>query len=80
MIEGIDELGEQIFNLPTRVGYPRNIGGLRDVVSSPIYATAVGLLLYGAEKHEVEQKFRIRDQNVFNRILSRMRKWYSDIS
>ncbi len=80
LIEGIDELGEQIFNLPTRVGYPRKIGGLRDVVSSPIYATAVGLLLYGAEKHEVEQKFRIRDQNVFNRILSRMRKWYSDIS
>ena len=80
MIEGIDELGEQIFNLPTRVGYPRKIGGLRDVVSSPIYATAVGLLLYGAEKTEVEQKFRIRDQNVFNRILSRMRKWYSDIS
>ncbi len=80
LIEGIDELGEQIFNLPTRVGYPRKIGGLRDVVSSPIYATAVGLLLYGAEKTEVEQKFRIRDQNVFNRILSRMRKWYSDIS
>jgi cell division protein FtsA len=80
LVQGIEELGEQIFNLPTRIGYPRNIGGLRDVVNSPVYATAVGLLLYGAEKHGVEQKLRIRDSNVFNRILSRMRKWYSDIS
>lgn len=79
-IQGIVELGEQIFNLPVRVGYPRNIGGLRDVVNSPVFATAVGLLLYGAEKQVVEHKFRIRDANVFNRILSRMRKWYSDIS
>ncbi len=80
LIQGIEDLGEQIFNLPTRIGYPRNIGGLRDVVNSPIFATAVGLLLYGAEKHGVEQKLRIRDSNVFNRILSRMRKWYADIS
>ncbi len=80
LIQGIEELGEQIFNLPTRIGYPRGIGGLRDVVNSPIFATAVGLLLYGAEKQGVAQKLRIRDTNVFNRILSRMRKWYSDIS
>jgi cell division protein FtsA len=30
---------------------PRNIGGLIDVVNSPIYATGVGLVLYGAEHH-----------------------------
>jgi len=80
LIQGIEELGEQIFNMPTRIGYPRDIGGLRDVVNSPIYATAVGLLLYGAEKQGAAQKLRIRDTNVFNRILSRMRKWYADIS
>ncbi len=79
-IEGLQELGEQIFNLPTRIGYPRNVGGLKDVVNSPKFATAVGLLMYGAEKEGVEHKFRIRDGNVFNRILSRMRKWFSDIS
>lgn len=80
LIEGIQELGEQIFNLPTRIAYPSNIGGLRDVVNSPIYATAVGLLLYGAHKEGAEQRFRIRsDSNAFNRILSRMRKWFVDI-
>jgi len=80
LIEGIQELGEQIFNLPTRVGYPMRIGGLKDVVNSPMYATAVGLLLYGAEKEGVEKSFRIRsEEKVFNRILGRMRKWFVDV-
>jgi len=79
LIEGIQELGEQIFNLPTRIGYPDKIGGLKDVVNSPMYATAVGLLMFGAEKEGVEQRFRIRDENVFNRILGRMRKWFVDV-
>ncbi|THB67505.1 MAG: cell division protein FtsA [Desulfovibrio sp.] len=80
LIQGLQELGEQIFNLPTRVAYPRGMGGLKDVVNSPIYATAVGLLMYGAEKEHMEDRFRIRDENVFNRILSSMRKWVSDIA
>jgi cell division protein FtsA len=80
LIEGVQDLAEQIFNMPTRVGYPTGVGGLTDVVNSPMYATAVGLLQYGAKKEGTEDRFRIRDKNVFNRILGRMRKWFSDIS
>ncbi len=81
LLDGCQELGEQIFNLPTRIGYPRNVGGLKDVVNSPKYATAVGLLCYGAEKEGGDRKFRIRDgNNAFDRVLSRMKKWFSDIS
>ena len=80
LIEGISELGEQVFNLPTRVGYPRGIGGLKDVVMNPKYSTAVGLLLYGADKQKSDHRFRIREKNIFNRILSRMRRWFADIS
>ncbi len=80
LIDGCQELGEQIFNLPTRIGYPRNIGGLKDVVNSPKYATAVGLLCYGAEKECGERKFRIQDENVFDRVLARMKKWFVDIT
>ncbi|SKA69651.1 cell division protein FtsA [Desulfobaculum bizertense] len=79
LIEGMQELGEQIFNMPTRVGYPREIGGLHDVVNSPMYATAAGLLMFGAEKEGVEQSFRIRDDGMFNRILGKMRKWFIDV-
>jgi len=80
LIDGCQELGEQIFNLPTRIGYPRNVGGLKDVVNSPKYATAVGLLCYGAEKEGGEDKFRIKDENVFDRVLSRMKKWFKDVT
>ncbi len=79
MITGLHELAEQIFNLPTRIGYPRGLGGIKDVVDSPMFATAVGLLLFGAEKEGAGQSFRIRDAHVFNRILGRMRKWFTDI-
>lgn len=80
LLDGCQELGEQIFNMPTRVGYPRKIGGLKDVVNSPKYATSVGLLCYGAEKEGSGRKFRIRDDNVFDRVLSRMKKWFVDVS
>lgn len=80
LIEGIQDLAEQIFNLPTRVGEPIDVGGLKDVVNSPMYATAVGLLKYGSEKQHEASRFRIRDKNIFNRILGRMKKWLSDIS
>lgn len=81
LTQGCQELGEQIFNLPTRIGYPRNVGGLKDMVNSPKFATAIGLLHFGAEKEGMEQRFRIRTEHtVFNSILSRMRKWFSEIS
>lgn len=80
LIEGIQDLAEQIFNLPTRVGEPVKVGGLKDLINSPMYATAVGLLHYGSEKQHEASKFRIRDTNIFNRILGRMRKWFIDIS
>lgn len=81
LLQGCQELGEMIFGMPTRIGYPRNVGGLKDMVNSPKYATAVGLLCFGAEKEGVEQKFRIRSEgNAFNSILARMKKWFSEIS
>lgn len=82
LIEGCQELGEQIFNMPTRIGYPRNVGGLKDVVNSPKYATAVGLLCYGAEKENGGggARFKQRDGSLFNNVFSRMKKWFKDIS
>lgn len=78
LLEGLVEMAEQIFNLPVRRGYPMGVGGLADVVNNPMYATAVGLILYGA-RNRPEKKFRIRDVNIFNRITQRMRRWFKDI-
>jgi cell division protein FtsA len=46
-LRGFKELGREMLQLPVRVGTVRNISGLVDAVSSPVYATAVGLLLWG---------------------------------
>jgi len=48
LLHGIEELGEQVFEMPVRVGRPTGIGGLIDVVNSPMYATGVGLVIYGS--------------------------------
>ena len=47
MLEGLEEVAEEIFDLPVRRGDPSGIGGLVDRVSTPDYATAVGLILHG---------------------------------
>lgn len=46
-LRGIPELARDRFRLPVRVGKPRGIGGLTDIVSSPAHAGSVGLVLYG---------------------------------
>jgi cell division protein FtsA len=76
LLPGVPEIVEQVFNMPARIGYPENIGGLKEIVNSPMYATAVGLVLYGAKERKGRKEFRIRDTNIFNRIVSRMKRWF----
>jgi cell division protein FtsA len=47
LLEGLEEIAEEIFDLPVRRGDPSGIGGLVDRVNTPDYATSVGLILYG---------------------------------
>ena len=78
LLEGATEIAESVFNLQTRLGKPQGITGLVDVVNNPMYATGVGLVLYGA-KNQTEKKFRIRDAHIFNRIVTQMKRWFKDV-
>ena len=78
-LPGISDIAEQIFNAPARIGYPRGIIGLTELVNQPMYATAVGLVLHGAKAMEQKKKFRIRDTNIFYLVMSRMKKWVREI-
>ncbi len=73
LMEGLQEAAEHFLGLPIRRGAPRGIGGLMDVVNSPIYATGVGLVLYGAENQEEMPR-------TFGRsgILNRFWKWLGE--
>jgi len=77
--EGIEELASSIFELPVRVGKPLNIGGLVDIVNDPIYATGVGLAIYAAKNNFKGEKIsKGSDEKVFNKVLERMKNWFSE--
>jgi cell division protein FtsA len=78
LLPGMTELAEEVMAVPVRRGTPRGIGGLVDVVKSPIYATGVGLVVYGA-KHQDRRMFRIREENVFKKVKGRMREWLEEV-
>lgn len=75
LLEGITELAEQIFNMPVRGGRPTGIGGLNDVVNSPMYATGVGLVLYGS-KHISKNAFIQGSGSLFVNMFKKIKKWF----
>lgn len=78
ILEGMPELAEQVFDFPVRRGSPRNIGGLVDVVRSPMYSTGVGLVMYGSQSIQ-GARFKIRDDGVYQKVKDRMRNWIGEI-
>ncbi len=78
MLEGADQLAEQIFNLPVRKGVPKKIGGLVDVVRNPMYSTGVGLVIAGSHSKE-DKRFKIKDRNVYTKVKGRMKEWLGEI-
>ena len=77
ILPGMPELAEQVFDLPVRRGKPTDIGGLTDVVNSPIYATGVGLVKYGSRNLQT-RNFVIGQENLFDRVTRRMKEWFGE--
>jgi len=77
ILEGAPELAEQIFNMPVRRGTPVGVGGLVDLVNSPVYATGVGLVLYGSQR-KAQGRFKVGDRNVFSKVTRRMKEWIGE--
>ncbi|MEJ2553839.1 MAG: cell division protein FtsA, partial [Gammaproteobacteria bacterium] len=74
-MEGVIELAEEIFHAPVRLGVPQYVTGLVDVVRNPIYATGVGLLLFG-QKHRDRQGVRVPIGGEGISIWERMKGWF----
>ncbi len=75
MMRGMIELGEEIFHMPVRLGMPRYVGGLSEVIGNPRYATAVGLVLMGKQQLERHITGQM-EMNSFTRVLERMKEWF----
>ena len=79
LLDRMPEMAESVLGVPVRRGLPRSIGGLVDVVKSPIFATAVGLVIYGARQRAGSPYFRIREENVYRKVKTRMKEWLGEI-
>ncbi len=77
-MEGMVDLGEEIFHMPVRLGVPQYVGGLSGVVHNPIYSTGVGLVLYGARNRmgRGPRKDARSGRGGMKSTLARMRGWF----
>jgi len=74
-MEGVVELAEEIFHMPVSVGIPKHVAGLKDIVRNPVYATGVGLLLYGKQK---EEELRTRGRGRSSGLVKKVRRWMNE--
>ena len=78
LMPGTAELATEVFEMPARIGYPARLGGLEPEYQSPIFATGVGLVQYGASRQGVEQLNMNASEAGFTSVWARMRKWFGE--
>jgi cell division protein FtsA len=78
VLDHMPELAEEVLGMPVRRGVPHGVGGLVDVVRHPRFATGVGLVRYGL-KNQDKNLFRVREENLYQKVSSRMKQWISEL-
>jgi len=74
-MQGMVELGEEVFHMPVRLGLPSYAAGLSEVIRNPRYSTGVGLLMAGLSQHQRQQIEKMQSGS-FKQIVGRMKKWF----
>jgi cell division protein FtsA len=78
LMEGVADIAEKVLQLSVRIGSPKRIGGVSDVISNPSYSTAVGLVFTAMKKTTAGVKgSNVSDKNKKG-ILSKMKSWFGD--
>lgn len=76
LLDGIDEVAKEIFNVPVRIGKPQIMHSDPEILKNPMYATGYGLLLHAMRKTTTELPYQ--GQATVVRLLQRMKSWVSD--
>jgi cell division protein FtsA len=74
-MQGMVELGEEVFHMPVRLGLPSYASGLSEVIRNPRYSTGVGLLMAGLSQHQRQQIEKMQNGSI-KQIVGRMKKWF----
>ena len=76
-LTGMVDLAEEIFHMPVRLGVPKYVGALSDVVRNSSFSTAIGLLMFGhrhQSNHYPKRRFGVSPPSA---IFGRMKQWFS---
>lgn len=75
LLRGIDVLAREVLNIPCRIGVPTNLGGLSEQIKSPVYSSAVGLIIYGIKKVR-----RAKEGKIIKKvdIIHKIKAWIKD--
>jgi cell division protein FtsA len=76
LLAGLDRLAEAVLSLPVRQGYPDCVNGCRGNINTPVYATGIGLVLYGFLNKDLREScYRDNLPGVFGK----MKDWVSGV-
>jgi cell division protein FtsA len=79
LLAGAQDLASDVFGLPARVGFPAKLGGLVEEMSSPIYSTGVGLVMYGAQQMEHADYSRVSKKTAgIKGAFEKMKDWFKE--
>jgi cell division protein FtsA len=74
-MQGMVELGEEVFHMPVRLGVPNYSGGLAEVVRNPRFATGLGLLMSAQEQHQRHQTAAMGTTSL-QQVFEKMKSWF----
>ena len=78
LMPGVIELAEFVFDLPVKRASPEGLQGFADIVSSPIYSTAVGLVLWGmGDRHNFSRKLAANPS--VGKFKDQIKTWFGDL-
>jgi len=79
VLERMVQLAERVFRVPVRLGVPLHLNGLVDVVASPMYSTAVGLVLHGLRQTSQASTAREGVLGQLEVVRGRMMGWLKEV-
>ena len=72
LLNGIDHLAEEVFDIPARVGHAQTISGITSAAENPQFSTAIGLIKY-AQAVQSDRPQRSGIRKIFGRFIPGMR-------
>jgi cell division protein FtsA len=75
LLQGLDKMAEAVLGLPVRIVTPRYVTGGKEMVNNPMYATGVGLVLYGIESESKRGLY----PDMFTGVFGKMKDWVKGI-